>query len=274
MMRVSEFDFDPWSLDPLGGMWILLMSLVLLVIAAALSRARGLGLERDLAVAAVRGGVQIMAMGLLLFAAFQLRDVLLWTVVLAFVSVMVVVASYTSSQRARGLPEPARPVFWGISTGTLVTLCVMLGLQVLPTRPEFVIPIAGMVVGNSMNATSLAMNRLVGEVRDNRGLIEAKMLLGASAALALQPHVRQSVRGALIPTVDSLKTLGVVFIPGGMTGLLMGGVDPIWAAQYQLVIFFMILCSSTIATSVSSKLAMNQLSSGGVTIVGIPEQRE
>lgn len=273
-MLVSEFDFDPWSLDPLGGMWILLMSLVLLTIAAVLSRFRGLGLERDLVIAAVRGGLQIMAMGLLLFAVFQLRDLLLWTVVLAFISLMVTVASYTSSQRARGLPTPARPVFWGISLGTMVTLGTMLGLQVLPTRPEFVIPIAGMVVGNSMNATSLAMNRLVGEVRDNRARIEARMLLGADTTVALRPHVRHSVRAALIPTVDSLKTLGVVFIPGGMTGLLMGGVDPIWAAQYQLVIFFMILCSSTIATSVSSMLAMNQLSTDGVAIVDLPEPCE
>jgi len=273
-MRVSEFDFDPWSLDPLGGMWILLLSLVLLAVAVVLSRVRDLGLERDLAIAAVRGGVQIMAMGLLLFVVFQLRDLLLWVVVLAFISAMVVVASYTSSRRARELPDPVRPAFWGISLGTAVTLGTMLALQVLPTRPEFIIPIAGMVVGNSMNATSLAMNRLVGEVRGHRARIEARMLLGAGATVALRPHVRQSVRAALIPTVDSLKTLGIVFIPGGMTGLLMGGVDPVWAAQYQLVIFFMILCSSTIATSVSVMLAMSSLSSDGVAVVDLPETPE
>lgn len=270
-MLVSDFDFDPWSLDPLGGAWILIMSLVLLGIAAALSRTRSLGLERDMALAAVRGGVQIMAMGLVLFLVFQLQDLVLWLVVTGFIATMISVGSYTSSRRAKDLPQAPRVAFWGIATGTVVTLGAMLSLQVLPTRPEFVIPIAGMVVGNSMNATSLALNRLLSEVRGFRGRIEARMLLGADASLALQPHLRSAVRSALIPTVDSLKTLGIVFIPGGMTGMLMGGVDPIWAAQYQLVIFFMIFCSSTIATSLSTALALRHLMMDGSALVDLPE---
>ncbi len=270
-MHVSEFDFDPTSFEPYGGLWILVMSIVLLVIAAALSRMRSLGLERDLAIAAVRGGVQIMAMGFVLFLVFQLEDLLLWTVVFAFIAVMVSVASYTSAKRAKDLPEPINASFTGIALATGVTLGTMLGLGVLPTRPEFVIPIAGMVVGNSMNSTSLALNRLVSEVRGFRPKIEARLLLGADADTALQPHVRSSVRSALIPTVDSLKTLGIVFIPGGMTGMLMGGVDPIWAAQYQLVIFFMIFCSGTIATTAATLIARGQLSSDGVALIDLPE---
>ena len=271
---MSEFDFDPWSLDPLGGMWILLMSLVLLAIAAALSRVRGLGIERDLAVASVRGGVQVMVMGLVLFMVFQLRDALLWVVVMAFIATMVTVGTYTSSRRARDLPQPARAAFWGIVTGTTVTLGTMLSLQVLPTRPEFVIPIAGMIVGNSMNTTSLALNRLLSEVRGYRARIEARMLLGADPASALKPHLRSAVRSSLIPTVDSLKTLGIVFIPGGMTGMLMGGVDPIWAAQYQLVIFFMILCSNTVSTALATALALRQLTTDGSALVDLPEESE
>jgi len=271
-MHVNDFDFDPFSFEPYGGLWILLMSLVLLVIAAALSRMRSLGLEKDLAIAAIRGGIQIMAMGFVVFLVFQLEDLLLWTVVLAFIATMVSVASYTSGKRAKELPRPINASFMGIALATVVTLGTMLALGVLPTRPEFVIPIAGMVVGNSMNSTSLALNRLVSEVRGHRSKIEARLLLGADAETALHPHVRSSVRSALIPTVDSLKTLGIVFIPGGMTGMLMGGVDPIWAAQYQLVIFFMIFCSGTIATTVSTLLAMRQLSSDGVTLIDLPDE--
>lgn len=271
-MHVNDFDFDPFSFELYGGLWIILMSLVLLVIAAALSRMRSLGLEKDLAIAAIRGGIQIMAMGFVLFLVFQLEDLLLWTVVLAFIASMVSVASYTSGKRAKELPQPINASFMGIALATVVTLGTMLALRVLPTRPEFVIPIAGMVVGNSMNSTSLALNRLVSEVRSHRPKIEARLLLGADAETALHPHVRSSVRSALIPTVDSLKTLGIVFIPGGMTGMLMGGVDPIWAAQYQLVIFFMIFCSGTIATTVSTLLAMRQLSSNGVTLIDLPEE--
>lgn len=272
VMHVNDFDFDPFSFETYGGLWILLMSLVLLVISVVLSRMRSLGLEKDLAIASIRGGIQIMAMGFLLFAVFQMKDLLMWTVVLAFIAVMVTVASYTSAKRAKELPQPTRATFLGIAVATVVTLGIMLVLQVLPPRPEFVIPIAGMVVGNSMNSTSLALDRLVSEVRGHRPKIEARLLLGADAETALQPHVRSSVRSSMIPKVDTLKTLGIVFIPGGMTGMLMGGVDPIWAAQYQLVIFFMIFSSGLIATTISTLLAMRQLSPDGVTLIDLPEE--
>ncbi len=271
-MLMSEFDFDPWSLEPYGGMWILLMSVVLLVIAAALSRMRSLGLEGDLVVAAIRGGIQIMALGFVLYFVFGLEDLLLWTVVLAFIAVMVMVGTYTSAKRAKDLPDPARATFWALSLATVITLGTMLGLRVLPMRPEFLIPIAGMVVGNSMNSTSLALNRLLAEVRGFRSRIEARMLLGADAETSLRPHMRSAVRSSLIPAIDTLKTLGIVFIPGGMTGMLMGGVDPIWAAQFQLVIFFMIFCSGTIATVVATAIATRQLTKDGVTLVDLPEE--
>jgi putative ABC transport system permease protein len=273
-MNVSEFDFDPFSVEPYGGLWILLLSIVLLVIAAVLSRMRSLGLERDLVIASLRGGIQIIGMGFLIFFIFKLEDLLLAAVILVFIAGMVAVATYTSAQRAKDLPSPSRATFWGIIAATLVTLGVMVGLRILPTRPEFLIPIAGMVVGNSMIATSLALNRLLSEVRGNRSRIEARMLLGADADTALQPHVRSSVRSSLIPTVDSLKNLGIVFIPGGMTGMLMGGVDPIWAAQYQLVIYFMIFCSCTISTAVASAMASKQLSADGTTLVDLPDPED
>lgn len=98
------------------------------------------------------------------------------------------------------------------------------------------------------------------------------MLLGADAETSLKPHMRSAVRSSLIPAIDTLKTLGIVFIPGGMTGMLMGGVDPIWAAQFQLVIFFMIFCSGTIATVVATAIATRQLTKDGVTLVDLPEE--
>ena len=156
----------------------------------------------------------------------------------------------------------------------VITLSVMLGLNILPLRPEFVIPIGGMTIGNSMNSASLALNRLLSEVRGHRRKIEARMLLGAYAGTALQPHVRSAVRSALIPTIDSLKTLGIVFIPGGMTGMLMGGVEPVFAAQYQLVIYFMIFCGGTISTTVCTALAAKQLTAGGVSLIELPEADE
>jgi putative ABC transport system permease protein len=274
LRKVNEFDFDPYGLQPGGGVWILLTSFVLLAIALALSRVRSVGMERDMTIAAVRGFLQVMAIGFIIFAVFKLEDLRLAVTVLAFIATMVAFATFTSSRRAKDLPRPAQATFWGILAGAAVTLGVMVGLSILPLRPEFVIPIAGMVIGNSMIATSLALNRLLSEARGYRERIEARLTLGADVPEALRPHVRASIRASVIPMVDSLKTLGIVFIPGGMTGMVIGGVDPVWAAQYQLVIFFMIFCSTMLATTISTMLAGRQLVEGGVCLVELPEEKE
>lgn len=271
---MTDIDFEPFSLEPYGGLWILLTSLALLAITLALSRLRGLGLERDMAIAAVRGFLQIMATGLILLAVFQLQDLVLGVAILAFIAVMVTFGTYTSARRARDLPRPWRATFWALLLAAVVTLGVMVGLRILPTDPEFLIPISGMVVGNSMIATSLSLNRLLAEVRGSRARIEARMLLGADARTALRPHVTASIRASMIPSIDNLKTLGIVFIPGGMTGMVLGGVDPVWAAEYQLVIFFMIFCSSVVATVVSTILAGRQLVPDGASLISLPEAAE
>lgn len=274
MDPVTDFDFDPFSLDPYGGFWILLMSLALLGVAFGLSRIRGLGLERELIVASVRGFLQIMAIGMILLAVFKLEDASVAIAMMAFLASMVAFATYTSSRRAKDLPRSPQVTIWGIMMATVVTLGIMVSIRILPLRPEFIIPVGGMVVGNSMNACSLALNRLMAEVRAHRGTIEARLLLGADPTTALRPHMRSSVRSSMIPTVDSLKTLGIVFIPGGMTGMVLGGVDPVWAAEYQLVIFFMILCGSVISTVVSTSLARRHLVTVDGALVNLPEVEE
>jgi putative ABC transport system permease protein len=271
---MTDFDFDPFSTEPLGGIWILLMSLALLAIAFGLSRMRSLGMEKDLAIASVRGFLQIMAIGFIIFAVFELEDLQLGGSVLAFIAVMVAMGAFTSGRRARDLPNPTRATFWGILASTVITLGIMIGLQILPLRAEFIIPVGGMVVGNSMNSTSLALNRLLAEARSNCDRIEARLLLGADPMTALQPHVRASVRASMIPTIDSLKTLGIVFIPGGMTGMVIGGVDPVWAAEYQLVIYFMIFCAGIVSTVTSTMLAQRQLISEGGGLIDLPECSE
>ena len=85
---MDEFDFDPYSIELGGGLWILLMSLVLLAVALALSRVRSLGLEKDMAIAAIRGLLQVMAIGFVIFAVFQLEDLKMAVTVLAFIAVI------------------------------------------------------------------------------------------------------------------------------------------------------------------------------------------
>ena len=240
---------------PLDGLLKLGLGSILAVIIIILSRIRRLNIEGDLAVAVVRGFIQVMAFALILSYLFRSPLVL----ILAVYGVMIVVAGYTSAKRARKLPDAFRITTMSILTGAAVTLAVMVGTGIIPLRPEFLIPLGGMVIGNSMINCSLSLDRLVSDVKQNRGPIEAALALGATADQASLVHVRDSVKAALIPTIDNLKTLGIIFIPGIMTGLLIAGADPIWAASYQLIIFFMILCAGSITIITATYLAQKQL---------------
>jgi putative ABC transport system permease protein len=172
---------------------------------------------------------------------------------------MIILAGYTSSRRAKKLKAPLKLTTMSITIGAGSTLLIMIFTGIIPPRMEFLIPLGGMVIGNSMINCSLALDRLTSDIRQNKAKIEAALSLGATSDQAALIHVRTSVRAALIPTIDNLKTLGIIFIPGTMTGLLIAGADPIWAASYQLVIFFMILCAGSITIITATYLAQQRL---------------
>jgi putative ABC transport system permease protein len=244
-----------YSFTPEDGLLKLGMAVILVAIIIILSRYRRLDVEQDLMIAAVRGFIQIMILALILSFLFSAHLILIFIVY----AVMLFMAGYTSSKRAKGLPEPLKITTASILIGAGITLGVMVTTGIIPLRPEFLIPLGGMVIGNSMINCSLALDRLIADMKNNRGLIETALALGASSNQASINHVRDSVRAALIPTIDNLKTIGIIFIPGLMTGLLIAGADPLWAAAYQLVIFFMILCAGTITIITATYLAQKEL---------------
>jgi putative ABC transport system permease protein len=247
---VTEYIFTPQD-----GLFKLALTLILLFLVFALSRYRRLKIEQELAVAAVRGFIQLMILALILTFIFESNIVLVFLVF----AVMIVMAGYTSSKRADKLPDSFRLTTSSILIGSSITLMIMVGIGIIPIRPEFLIPIGGMVIGNSMINCSLVLDRLVNDIKKNKGQIEASLSLGATADQASIEHVRTAVKSSLIPIVDNLKTLGLIFIPGTMTGLLIAGADPLWAASYQLVIFFMILCSGSISVITATYLAQQRL---------------
>ena len=135
----------------------------------------------------------------------------------------------------------------------------MIIIGIIPLVPEFLIPLGGMAIGNSMISCSLTVNRLKAEFKNNRARIETALALGATSEQAAEDYFRDSVRAALIPKLDNLKTLGLIFIPGAMTGMLMAGANPVWAAEYQIAVFIMIISSSIIATILLTILIRKRL---------------
>ena len=229
------------------------LTLVLVLAAGILSFVQRLGLERDLAVGTVRTFAQLFLMGYALQIVFGLSTP--WLVLAVFLA-MVTMAAHTVRGRVgdRGVPF-ILPLYGSmIASYTLVAYVVTAVIvNVRPWwEPQYFIPLGGMVIGNSMSATAVAVDRLFSDLRSRRGEVEMMLALGADAAEASRDMVRGAVRAGMIPTINSMMTVGVVFLPGMMTGQILAGADPLVSIRYQIVV----MCMLAASTALSSALAV------------------
>lgn len=225
----------------------LVASGALLAIAVAVSVGRRLGLERSLLWAGARMVVQLLAVGLVLDAVFDADAPLAWS--WAWVGVMVVVAGETVRRRAPEVPGLGLLAGLAFTFGGGVALLVLFGLGVFDVEPRTVVPSAGLVIGNSLAATVLVARRALGELRDHRDEVEVRLALGLPAADATAPYLREAMRTAILPQIESTKAVGLIALPGAMTGLILAGVDPIDAVKVQAAVMFLIL--GAVATAVA-----------------------
>jgi putative ABC transport system permease protein len=225
----------------------LLASLVLVAVAVALSVARRLGVERSIVWASARALVQLLLVGLALDLVFDASGSiwLAWLWVVA----MLVFAADTVRRRAREVPGAFALSLAAFGAAAVVTLGVLFGFGVFPLEARALIPVAGMMVGNSMTSTVLAGRRVLEELRDKREEVEARLALGLAAADAGRPYLRSALRTALVPQIETTKSVGLVFLPGAMTGLILAGVDPLDAVRVQAAVMYLVLGS--VATTVS-----------------------
>ncbi|MQY07430.1 ABC transporter permease [Actinomadura macrotermitis] len=231
-------------------------SLVLVAVAVAVAWRQQLHLAREIAVAALRAGIQLAAVGAVLLLVLRhtgLAGAAGWLVV------MVLIAGRVAGRRAAGLPRALPVATAAIAAGTAATLGVLLALGVVSAQARVVIPVGGMVVSGAMQATALVLTRLREEVRTARPAIEARLALGLSSADAFAPHLRTTVRTALIPVVDATRTVGLISLPGAMTGLILAGVDPLTAIRYQIVVMYMLLAAAALAALIAARLAERAL---------------
>ncbi|MFQ5966973.1 MAG: iron export ABC transporter permease subunit FetB [Acidimicrobiia bacterium] len=223
-------------------------SLILVGVAIAISVWQGLRVERTIAWASVRAIVQLLVVGVALVFVLDPGRSLAWS--WAWVVAMVVFAGFTSVRRAPEVPAVLPLSLIAYAAAAIVTLSVIFGLGIFPLEARALIPLAGMMIGNSMNATILCSRRVIEEIRDKRAEVEARLALGQSSRTAAHPYVRTSLRTALIPQIETTKAVGLVFLPGAMTGLILAGVDPIDAVLVQAAIMYLILGSVATTTAV------------------------
>jgi len=228
---------------------------VVALLVVLIARTREIHLERETSVALLRGIVQIIAVGSLLLLLLLRGPA--WTTVL-LLAAMAVAAAATSARRAAGMPGAFRVSLAAIAAGAGTVTALMTWAGAIDTAMTSLVPIGSMLLSNAMNTNSLTLNRFRSEVEAHRGLIETALALGAAPQRAVAPYVQVSFQASVIPALDSLNSLGIVWIPGLMAGMLLSGADPLYAAIYQFVTIAMMFSAAGLTALVGSLLIRGQ----------------
>jgi putative ABC transport system permease protein len=249
-VAVGDVTFVAASASVDIGLAGLAASGILVGVAVGVSLWRHLGLERSLLWAALRALVQLLLVGWALQLVVDPDDSLWWSAL--WLVVMLGFAGWTTARRAPEVPSILLLSLLSYASAGLVTLGVLFGFGVYEFEGRTIVPLAGMVVGNSLAATVLVCRRLLAEATDQRGVIEGRLALGLSSAEAFQPNLRESLRTALVPQIETTKAVGIVVLPGAMVGLILGGADPAEAVKVQLSVMYLVLGSVATTTAVIS----------------------
>jgi len=247
-------DLDWWKIwqDFAGGMLRPILALAVVAAAITVSFTQKLGIEREMAYSIARAFIQLSIIGFVLEFIFTQTNVA-W-IFLAY-CMMVTVAGYTAGKRAKHVPNGAYVSGASIFVGTSLTMALLVVLQVFPFTPRYIIPVAGMMVGNAMTVTGVTLKRMREDMRLQQGLIETALALGATPRQAALKQVRRALVVGLSPTLDNAKTVGLISLPGAMTGLIMGGASPMEAIQLQIVVMNMLLGASTFSGVLATYLS-------------------
>ena len=237
-----------------------LVSLIFVGIAIFLIRWWKIGLEKTLLIGTFRTFIQLTAMGYILTYFFQQHH---WSFMVGLVSLMIIVASYEGYRRLKKYNIPN--VFWILLGSFCFTVLIVLGLilkLILSTEPWYypyaMIPISGMIIGNALNSATLTVNRFVSEITHRENEIEMYLSLGAPVKSAVHDSFMESVRAALIPNINGLMMVGLVQLPGIMTGQILAGIDPLIAIRYQIMIMYMWISTATMVDIIVLNLVYRQ----------------
>ncbi|PZS31163.1 MAG: iron export ABC transporter permease subunit FetB, partial [Pseudonocardiales bacterium] len=231
-------------------------SVVLVGIAATVAWRQKLGVTQEMLIAAARAGVQLVAVGAILGLLFVHAGVL---GALAWVAAMVAVAGQVAARRGKGVPRAAMAATIGIAAGAASTVGVLLILRVITAEARVIVPVGGMVVSGAMTASAITLRRLRELAKDERPQVEARLALGLPGDQAFTPQLRSALRTALIPNIDGTKVVGLISLPGAMTGLILAGVPPLTAIRYQVVVMWMLLAAAALSALVTGRLAQHAL---------------
>lgn len=221
------------------------ITLIFVVIPLVLSKTLNLGLERDTVIATVRSIIQLLLVGFILKFVFDSESLL-------YIFLMVTLMIAAATQNAKNKGASIKGITWKVAA-TLVfvevlTQGILIGLNITPPTAQYIISISGMVIGNSMVLSILFLNRFTAEVESHQDETELVLSLGGTPKQAIHSQLIKSIKASMIPTIESQKTVGLVQLPGMMSGQIIAGADPIQAVQFQLLIMFLLLTTATVTS--------------------------
>ena len=225
--------------------------------------------EREAAISMARGLVQMVCVGIVL--ALMLHGHLLVGVLILLM--MTVAAAMTASRRAQETRGAVLVSFYAIALGAGVAIAAMLATDTLRADITTLVPVGSMIIANAMNACAQAAERFRADVAEHVGQIEAGLALGADPAVTVAPYVQNAVYASLLPRLDMLKSLGLVWIPGVMAGMMLSGASPVYAGIYQFIIVAMILAASGIAGLAVTLLIRMRAFSSAAQLTLRPKER-
>lgn len=244
------------SQPPPIGLVQLSLALCFVLLAGGASLWLKLGLGRQLLMGTVRTFAQLFLMGYLLVYIFALKAP--WLVLLIFAGMMLFAARIVTSRLPAHQGRLWGPVFISMLLSYMVVTYVVVGLVVQAQpwwEPRYFLPLGGMVVGNSMNAMALTLERYLGDLEARAPEVELLLCLGATDREATASISAGAVRAGMIPSLNSMMGVGLVFLPGMMTGQILAGADPLTSIKYQIVVMLMLVGSTTLGSLLAVNLA-------------------
>ena len=211
-----------------------------------------LKLEKDILISSARAFVQLSLLGFILTFVFSLEN---WVSIFGYILFMMIIAAVTARKRGKQIPYAFGISFVSVFFSWTITVPLWILFHIIEFETPYVLAVSGMVIGNAMTASGQTFHLLQREFDQTKDLIETKLALGFTMYQASQEWIQQTVKTVLIPNIDTLKTVGLVQMPGMMTGMILAGTSPYQAVKFQIVIMFSITAVAVLSVLMISLLS-------------------
>ncbi len=232
-----------------------LIALSLVAVAIIVAKFWRLPVKKDMAIGSVRAFVQLVALGYALEYIFALDSV---PALFGVLLIMALIGGHTAAGHVKDIKGSFWITFIAIASGSILTIGSMLALDIITLEAKFVIPLGGMIIGNSMNAASLTASRVNSDIRNQKAKIESALALGKTWRQATMTMQKEAAVAGMISILNFLKTAGLVALPGAMTGMILAGISPLKAVLLQILVGYMLLCAVTVTSVIALELTIRR----------------